>query len=79
MPTQPKEPNSLDLPLLVQSLFTLIFVLTLCVLWLSGRTPPPELVSFTLLLVGYFFGGRLPTSAVRQQAVAISAFSEALK
>lgn len=79
MPTEPKISTPFDTSLAVQAAITLVFCLTLCYLWLSGQQAPDQLVNITLLLVGYFFGGRLPASAIRQQAASIQAFSSALQ
>lgn len=80
MPTEPKPQNPpIDIVLVFQMLLTLVFVLVVCYMWLSGKTPPDLLLSLTSALVGFFFGGRLQASAVRQQAAGIQALSEALK
>jgi len=78
MPTEPKISTPFDTSLIVQAAITLVFCLTLCYLWLSGQSAPDQLVNMTLLLVGYFFGGRLPASAMRQTAASVAAFSQAL-
>lgn len=79
MSTQPKVIPSLDAVLVVQSILTLIFVVVTCYLWVIGRTPPDMLVNITAVLVGYFFGGRVPASAAKQTAAGIQALSEALR
>jgi hypothetical protein len=43
---------------IVQGLITLTFVLTVCYLWVVGRTIPGELLSVLGLVLGYYFGAK---------------------
>lgn len=72
------EKPTFDVFLLVQSLIAIILVIVLCVMLLAGMSIPDLLVGLTGLVVGQYFGARQSASAVRQQASALAAYSQAV-
>lgn len=77
MPTQPKI-STFDSTQLALVLFGLICLVTCCVLWANGRTPPDVLQGLTTTLIGVFVGVRLPASGVTQIAASAQALNQAL-
>lgn len=43
---------------IVQSTVTLALVITICVMFVSGRAVPDLLAQITLLVIGYWFGSK---------------------
>ena len=44
---------------IIQSLITLIVVITISIMYYQGRQVPPDLVNMTWLIVGFYFGGKV--------------------
>lgn len=43
---------------IVQASVTLIVVCAIVYLYVSGQTVPPELINITMLILGFYFGGK---------------------
>lgn len=44
---------------IVQGLITLSLVITVCYMWASGKTIPPDLLGLLTLVIGFYFGSKV--------------------
>lgn len=42
--------------IIIQSLVTLVLVVTCCVVWIGGKQVPSELIALTMAVIGFWFG-----------------------
>ncbi len=44
---------------IVQGVITIVFVVTICVLWIEGKPISPDLIQFVSLIIGFYFGAKV--------------------
>ncbi len=54
---------------IVQALVTLILIVTICTLWLTGITPPTELVYLTFAVLGFWFGSKIENAKLTNRSM----------
>jgi hypothetical protein len=54
---------------IVQSMVTLILVITLCAMFISGQAVPDLLAQITLLVIGFWFGSKSQQTIMKASKV----------
>lgn len=44
---------------IIQGVITVIFVATICYLWITGKPIPPDLIQLVGLIIGFYFGAKV--------------------
>ena len=54
--------------IIVQALVTLFLIATTCTLWLTGKTPPSELIYLTFAVLGFWFGSKIENAKLTNRS-----------
>lgn len=64
--------NDLNLPLIVQSLISLIVLVTVCILVLTGQQIPDNMAQIVSIVVAFYFASRSSEGTIRATAKAMN-------